>query len=136
MRRRLTLRSRIALVFIVGGANTPALSDDPAGSPVPLAGTALLEWTEEDLSGRLMDGAHEFVERKIDESIESRHRFWHYDFSTPSSYTESIESNRERLQEIIGAEDPRVRVNMERFGDDDNPALVADAPAYRVFQVR
>ena len=37
---------------------------------------------------------------------------------------------------IIGVVDPRVPVTIERFGDDDNPALVAETRAYRIYQVR
>ncbi len=36
----------------------------------------------------------------------------------------------------IGVVDPRVPVTLERFGDDDNPALVAETTAYRIYQVR
>ena len=36
----------------------------------------------------------------------------------------------------IGVVDPRVPVAIERFGDDDPPALVAETEAYRVYQVR
>ena len=37
---------------------------------------------------------------------------------------------------MIGAVDPRVPVHMERWGDDQNPALVSEAPSYRIEQVR
>ncbi len=36
----------------------------------------------------------------------------------------------------IGVVDPRVPVAMERFGEDDDGALVAETPAYRIYQVR
>ena len=52
----------------------------------PLPGTEPLDWPEEDLSERLMDGAHAFVERKIGESKQKRSRFWDYDFSSPDAY--------------------------------------------------
>src|SRR5207245_9702909 len=44
--------------------------------------------------------------------------------------------NRARFRKIIGVVDTRLPADMERFGDDSNPALVADAEAYRVYQVR
>src|ERR1019366_5073642 len=37
---------------------------------------------------------------------------------------------------IIGVVDPRVAPDMERFGDDANPALVAETDTYAVHQVR
>ena len=101
-----------------------------------LPGTKPIQWPEEDLSARLMDGAHQFVERQIVESLEKRSRVWEYDASSPERYAESVAENRGRLREIIGAVDSRLPPHMERFGDEQNPALVAETPAYRVYQVR
>ncbi len=102
-----------------------------------LPNTAALTWPEADLSERLMDGAHAFVERKIGDAKETRARYWNYDFSSPAAYEKSVAPNRERFREIIGVVDERVSpVSMERFGDAENPALVAETPEFRVFQVR
>ena len=95
-----------------------------AQSPAPLPGTGPLSW-EEDLSGRMMDGAHRFVERKIAESLAARQRHWQRDLSSPAAYEKSVEPNRQRFLEKIGVVDPRLPAAMERFGDDRNPALVA-----------
>src|SRR5262245_30102825 len=103
--------------------------------PDALAGTAALDWEEEDLSARMMDGAHRFVERQIADAAKKRARFWNYDATNQIAWENSLEKNRERLVEIIGANWPE-RPRMERFGDDDAPALVADTSRYRVFQVR
>ncbi len=101
----------------------------PVGAAVSaLAGTKPLEWQQEDLSERLMDGAHLFIERQIQQSRAKRARFW----TSETSVTE----NRRRLREIIGAVDSRLPARMERFGDDANPAQVAETARYRVFQVR
>lgn len=100
-----------------------------------LPGTQPLDW-QGDLSERMMDGAHRFVERKIGESIEMRQRRWKRDFSSRQAYEASVEPNRQRFRKIIGVVDPRLPPRMERFGDDENPALVAETPQYRVFQVR
>src|SRR5947209_14697168 len=53
-----------------------------AQSPTVLLQSKPLEWAESDLSGRLMDGAHRFVERKISESLTNRSAFWARDFSS------------------------------------------------------
>ena len=76
-----------------------------------LPGTSSLDWPEEDLSGRMMDGAHQFVERKITEAVRDRGKFWSYD---SPDYAKKKEENRERLREIIGAVNPRLPVRMER----------------------
>src|SRR5690242_5300866 len=47
---------------------TAAATTTQAAPADPLPRTAALEWPEEDLSSRLMDGAHRFVEREIAET--------------------------------------------------------------------
>jgi len=100
-----------------------------------LPGTQPLDW-QGDLSERMMDGAHRFVEHKIGESIEKRQRHWKRDFSSRQAYEASVEPNRQRFKKIIGVVDSRLPARMERFGDDDDPALIAETPLYRIFQVR
>jgi len=100
-----------------------------------LNNTQPLTW-EEDLSGRLMDGAHRFVERKIDESIKSRQNLWERDFSSKKAYLKSVEPNRIRFKQYIGVVDQRVPVTMEYYGDEKNSALVAETEQYKIFQVR
>src|SRR5580765_4968626 len=70
--------------------------------------TEPLEWEESDLSSRLMDGAHRFIERKIAESVAQRSQFWTRDFSSPAAYARSVQPNRARFQTIIGVVDPRL----------------------------
>ena len=101
-----------------------------------LPNTSAIEWPEEDLSGRMMDGAHRFVERKIAEATKQRAKFWQYEATSPSAWNAAVQKNRERLQEITGAAGARPTPQMERFGDDVAPALVAESDAFQVFQVR
>jgi len=100
-----------------------------------LPGTQPLDW-QGDLSERMMEGAHRFVERKIGESIEKRQRHWKRDFTSRPTYEASVEPNRQRFKKIIGVVDSRLTVQLERFGDDENPALVVETENYRIFQVR
>lgn len=101
-----------------------------------LPGTKPLEWPEPDLSGRLMDGAHQFVERKMVESLPRRSSFWTRDFTSPGAYLKSVQTNRSHLLVMIGAEDPRLAARMERYGDEAQPALVAETSRYRIYQAR
>jgi len=89
-----------------------------------------------DMSRAMLDGIHRFTERKIDESVEARAKLWKRDPSSREAYEKSIQPNRESFQKIIGIVDPRVKVTMERFGDDDRGGLVAENEAFRVEQVR
>src|SRR5881396_3962021 len=98
--------------------------------------TKPLDWEESDLSSRLMDGAHRFIERQIVESVAKRRQFWARDFSSPAAYASSVQPNRARFQTNIGAVDPRLPARMERFGDDAHPALIAETSRYQVYQVR
>ncbi len=120
-----------------------------AGAGLPLADTKPLEWPEDDLSTRLMDGAHRFVEGQIRSARDRRGRFWKCDTSSPQAYEASVAQNRQQLRQILGAVDSRLPVRVEQFGDDvkgsqvrnyalgdPNPALVAETSQYRVFQVR
>jgi dienelactone hydrolase len=61
--------------------------------------TQPLTW-DGDLSTRMMDGAHQFVERKIAEALAARPK-----------------PDRDRLRQIIGAVDPRVPAQMEQIAD-------------------
>src|SRR6266850_5073983 len=126
--------SRI-LSFLACCAFASATFAQPSAD-APLPGTQPLNWPEEVLSTRMMDGAHQFVERRIAEPARDRGRYWKYDASSPAAYEASIRDNRQRLREIIGAVDSRLPPRMERFGDDDSPALVAESARYRVYQVR
>src|SRR5688572_30610254 len=125
-RRRFSLLLALLLTAFAG-SRAPA-----AEQPAVLPGTARLEWPEEDLSARLMDGAHLFVERKIAESAGGRAARWARDFSSPEAYGRSVQPNRERFRAMIGAVDPRLPPAMERYGDDSRPALVVETERFAV----
>src|SRR4029077_14603184 len=59
------------------------------------------------------------------------------DASSAAAYEKSIEPNRERFKTMLGMVEPREPdVTIEQYGDDNNPALVAQTDRYRVYQVR
>ena len=129
-------RKLLVAGWVLGLAGTLALPVTAAERAETLAGTRPVEWEEADLSARMMDGAHRFIERKIAESVSKRTQFWSRDFSSAAAYEKSVQSNRAHFQTIIGAVDARLPARMERFGDDTQPALVAETSRYRVYQVR
>src|SRR5437762_2187293 len=128
------MKQKVFLGAVVGLMT--ALPGTAAERPETLPQTKPLEWEEIDLSSRLMDGAHRFIERKIAESAAKRSQLWSRDFSSPAAYAKSVQPNRAHFQTIIGAVDPRLPARMERFGDDAHPALVAETSRYLVYQVR
>ncbi len=101
----------------------------------PLKDTEPLTWTDE-LHVRLMDGAHRYIDRRIDQSIETRQRFWNRDFSSVEDYEASVKPNRDRFTRNIGIVDKRVQVKMEYAGDIADPAVIAETDNYQVYQIR
>jgi len=98
----------------------------------PLPDTQPIEWPEADLSERLMDGAHAFVERKINEAA-----------SAAKLVELSTDEKRRQFRKMIGVVDARVAPRMEFFTDRSDaitgePAtsLVTQSPQFRIHQVR
>jgi dienelactone hydrolase len=117
--------------------------------PAVFPGTKLL--TEGgDLSAKMLDGAHKFIEEKIDESVINRSKLWNRDLTSKEAYEKSVEPNRKRFMKIIGVEDkaePLINydigipdkqpsVLMEKFSMNNDPELIAETEKYRVYQVR
>jgi hypothetical protein len=100
-----------------------------------LTGTEPLTWTD-DLSVKMMDGAHQYIERKIDESVRTRQRHWTREAFSREAYEKSVEPNRRRFLEKIGVVDTRLPAVMERCAHDSDPELVAETATYRVYIVR
>ncbi len=107
------------------GASTPLRS-----APVTLPGTRPLTWTG-DLSARMVDGAHRYLDRKLAASVRDRQRYWRRDLSSRSAYEKSVAPNRARLLAQLGATDPRVTPEMHL-----DPEPVAETPSYRVRAAR
>ncbi len=120
----------LAIAFFFTSPLVVAAEDVPR-----LPDTAPLNW-QGDLSQRMMDGLHGFIEKKIAQSVEKRGRLWQRDDTSLAAYEKSIRPNRERFRKAIGLVEPCVSMRMERIGDDDNPALVAENNRYRIYQVR
>lgn len=86
----------------------------------PLPNTQPIEWDEEDLSDRLMDGAHRFVEATISAAAE------------PKS-----EANRERFRTMLGMVDERVSpARIEQFREVGEPEFLMSVKDHHVHQIR
>jgi dienelactone hydrolase len=118
---------RAAFVALLVALSSP--QEDPLPGTRPLTETG-------DLADKMMEGLHKFVDRKIDESVAGRTAFWRRDPSSREAYEKSVAPNRKRFLECIGAVDPRLSPRLERFGDDVSPALAAESPRFRAWQVR
>ena len=89
-----------------------------------------------DISEQMHAAALEDMDQLIADSLKTRAQHWHRNVSSPHAYVESIHENRERFKHIIGLRDKRVPVELERYGDETNLALVGKTKTYRIYQVR
>jgi hypothetical protein len=81
-------------------------AQEPSIQTMP--GTQLLSW-QGDLSERMMDGAHKYVERKIAESMKARQQYWNRDLSSSAAYEKSVERNRIRFRTLLAWSTPGSR---------------------------
>lgn len=117
--------------------------------PEVLPGTRPLTW-KDDISAKMLDGAHQFIDEKIAASLASRPTLWNRDFASREAYERSVEPNRKRFRKYIGIEDksePDISYNiglgdqhppvaMQRISAYNDAELVAETAKYRVYQVR
>lgn len=117
--------------------------------PDVLPGTKTLT-LQGDIPEYVMDGAHRFIEMKIKESLDIRHKFWNRDFSSDIRYRNSIEPNRKRLMQYLGIEDKSLKLvnyniglpdeypvtSLQKFSTNNDSKLVAETSKYFVLQVR
>ena len=154
------MKNRISLVCamtlsLIGRAQViqPVNNKDSTFSydkmPQVLPGTKQL-MMEGDLSIKMLEGAHKFIEKKIDESIAKRLKLWNRDLTSKEAYEKSVEPNRRRFMKYIGVEDktqPMVNYNvgipdkypsvvMEKISTNNDPELVSETDKYKIYQVR
>src|SRR5438445_614550 len=119
--------------FVLLLACVPALADSPATLP----GTRPL--TEGgDLSERMLDGLHRFVERKVDGSVGGRASLWKRDPSSRETYERSIRANREWFyrqayqmgRHVIGYELQKVLAAVDWMKDRAGPDLKVGVAGY------
>ena len=118
------------LIAVVG------LSFQVRAEDARLPGTTPLKWTEEELPDRLMDGAHQFVERKMVDAAKNRQRFWPTNDAGAEAWKKAIEENREELRTIIGVVDERLPPRIEYFGNTFERVIAYEGDGFRVTQVR
>ncbi|MFC1558397.1 dienelactone hydrolase family protein [candidate division KSB1 bacterium] len=150
------LLTTVVMLCMISGA-LPVLYSAQGGKadinynnmPAVMPETKQLTW-DSDLSAKMMDGAHEFIEREIDKSAADRAKFWSRNFSSHEAYEQSVEPNRRRFMKYIGVEDKskppsnysvglkdkHPPVLMERYSINNDSELIAETSTYKVYQVR
>jgi dienelactone hydrolase len=85
----------------------------------------------------MVSGIDKFLRAETAGSTAERARFWHRDFASRDAYEQSIATNRQYLQQIIGAGDTRLPVAaLEYVSSTTSPELVAETEAFSVHAVR
>jgi dienelactone hydrolase len=125
-----TRSAHFALLAITFFPAVATVADDS------LPGTKPLEWPEAELADRMMDGAHRFVERKIDDAAKNRHRDWPATDASSEDWQQAAKENREHLRKIVGAVDERLPPHFEYFGDTPDRTVVFANENFRIAQVR
>ncbi|GIW81394.1 MAG: hypothetical protein KatS3mg105_3201 [Gemmatales bacterium] len=100
----------------------------------PLPGTKPLT-ENEDLAKKMVAGIDRYLQRATTDSVKSRQRYWKLDFSSTKAYAMSVQQNRTRFQQIIGAVEKRVPARLEVIAMPSAIEL-AKGPGYKVFAVR
>lgn len=122
------MRSTLWLTLLVA-LPLPALAQ-PDLSLDHMAGTEPLVM-DEPLDVVMVRGINYFAERELADSPNRRAAKWNRDYSSPEAYQKSVEPNRQRLREIIGAVDERVRHAMPAVQLNELPGLDTE-PSFEV----
>jgi hypothetical protein len=102
-----------------------------------MAGTEALVM-DEPLDVVMVRGINYFAERELADSPNRRAAKWNRDYSSPEAYQKSIEPNRQRLREIIGAVDerefsiPSVRIDLDEDRSVYNAKFTIDSVRWNV----
>ena len=101
-----------------------------------LAGTAPLQG-KADFAMEMVDAIHRYLLDETSRQAQQRERFWSRDYSSPERYQQSVEPNRQRLCQIIGAVDARTAVSGGWIEQRQTTSQgIAQGKRYRVYAIR
>jgi len=128
-----TSRAWHLAVLLVLLAGTRAVAEPP------LPGTSPLQRLD-PLDEVMVEGIRTHALRELQGSPGQRARFWNFDFSSREAFEKSLAPNRARLEQILGAVDPRTslaeRAGFELIGTPSAPSILSESSVAAVFAVR
>jgi dienelactone hydrolase len=128
--RRRFLASSIALATAGFARPLSAAPTDVLDKLPPIQGN-------DELAAKMVDGLHAFLDRELAQSVWRRQTKWKTDTSSLEAYVKSVEPQRERLRQLIGAVDECVKAPRLSYVMTDSRALpIARGDGYRVYAVR
>ena len=96
--------------------------------------------TEGDLAASMVAGINRYLRRATTASIERRERHWKRNFTSPYRYLQSIESNRQHFQRLIGLIDPRLEPDLQVLNavplSGDPATRIGTGAGYSIYAVR
>jgi dienelactone hydrolase len=106
-----------------------------------MAGTALAQTApltvQGDLAMQMVDAIRNYLLRDTERQAAERERLWHRDYRSADDYARSVEPNRQRFLEIIGAVDSRAAVQapevVVRFAEQSE---IAQGIGYKAYAIR
>ena len=93
--------------------------------------------SQEAFSRELLDGAHRFVDLKIEEANTERMRDWTIGFSSKEQKEHFLSEKRDKLRSILGIATQPVKVNkIELIANVSDPVEVAETNKYTIYQIK
>ena len=80
----------------------------------------------------MVAGIQRYLLRATEQTLDKRQRHWCRDTSSSSAYVESVAANRQRLAQLIGAQDQRSAPELSYLTDKP----IAHSPHYDIHPVR
>ncbi|SVC11226.1 uncharacterized protein METZ01_LOCUS264080, partial [marine metagenome] len=112
----------------------PAAGEDASGKLLPGAKPLTLEG---DLAERMLDGAHRYLDRKLEQTVAERAKRWASANASPKERETFLKEARRELARILGVTDERVSYEAPSLaGTTVRPAKVATGDGYEVFAIR
>lgn len=91
---------------------------------------------EERMAEKIKEGVNSFISSYATKVTSERQIFWNRRFDTSESYIESVEPNRERLRQLIGATDSRLPVRLVTEGIPGQGILIGETLKCTIYRVR
>ncbi|MDR2705000.1 MAG: dienelactone hydrolase family protein [Planctomycetaceae bacterium] len=106
-----------------------------ASEPDVLSGTEPLTWIG-DCTQRNCETVQAFLDRKTEESIVGRQRYWLRNFENQADYEVSIAKNRQRLRFILGIRDERRFFESPSISQTlGSSNILAETPTHRLYAI-
>ena len=129
-------RRLLLIAILVGTCASNAVAEKGGETVTRLEGTELLTGLA-DPAAEMVAGIDRFLMRKLAASVHDRAALWKPDYTSAEAYARSVEGNRERLRQIMGAVDDRgSKVFLQSTVAVGDPSGTGRGVGYEILPVR